>query len=841
MSFKFHNPFKREHIPDHMRKEQLAHVRWRNNALAAMALSAIAAGLLTPVLWYAVTHPFRLQTWNGIVSFFSLVGQGKLLHIHLLFAQSFGPGVFSVIGGTLLAYCSCMFVAILPGGIAALLNPHQNLAYKQGQASWADEDALQAMEKREQVGIKGGFLMALGRWPEGKRKGQMVQMIETLSCLCLAPPGTGKTAGLVVPTLVSSDHVSFIVNDPKPELWEFTSSYRAEKSHVFMLNWSKTDEPNFVVRFHKKRNEAFWANLRRFPNPEDESPTDVANAVRSKDDIVEVKLEENAFKRLRAWLHSQNAADVITYEEPVFYPRFNFLSPRLVPPVGPDRDTYLDAIAKTLIPDDNKGGDSYFKNKGRAALTGFFHMLVAKVGDAKDYAGIPANWVGREPSIPMLSDWMAISQFNATGGKSADASDGMTEIVDDEDANPNQDKMGEWIRKVSSSIQPRPEFSPTSSENLGKSERGFMELVQLVNMADKERSGVLGTMDEALLPFKNAAVKERTSSCDFTPDDMRGIFDPDLTARTKLDPSDPNYINRGSDEFRALQKDKSNWKPVTLYICVNQAEAKAFSNITALLYQVLSRDLLSYGPKEMNEKTKTQLGPFPVCFMLDEFAKLPKIDAVIEGPDLGRSKKTSYALVAQDFSQIEKAYTKEDVEIITSTTGVKHILPQNNPNTVERIQKMVGQTTIKDRNKSGTEGFSKQANPLAANVSEQTSGVNFLRTEDVAALAPGKNIVIVQGFSNKPMMLDTPMYFKDKALSERVFPGHNRLGPDGKHKRMPGPQFYLPGQIYAARQIEHREHVRSAHATAIRQDAELVEMAAYIGGERIDIHPQRLS
>lgn len=846
MSFKplkIQNPFKREHMPDHMREEQLAHVRWRNNAIAAMAVSAVLAGLLTPVLWYAATHPFRIQTWNGIASFFSLVFQGKLLHIHLLFAQSFGPGVFSVIGGTLLAYCSCMFIAILPGGIAALFNPHQNLAFKQGQASWADEEALQAMEKRQQVGIKGGFLMALGRWPSGKRKGQMVQMIETLSCLCLAPPGTGKTAGLVVPTLVSSDNVSFIVNDPKPELWEFTSSYRSEVSHVFMLNWSKTDEPNFVVRFYKGRNKPFWDNLRRFHNPEDEAPLEVANALRARADEYEVKLEENAFKRLRAWLHANDAADVITYDEPVFFPRFNFLSPRLVPPVGPDRDTYLDAIAKTLIPDDNKGGDSYFKNKGRAALTGFFHMLVAKVGDAKDFSGIPANWVGKEPSIPMLSDWMAISQFNATGGKGTEPVDAMTEIVDEDEAdqNPNQDKMGEWIRKVSASIQPRPEFSPTSPENLGKSERGFMELVQLVNMADKERSGVLGTMDEALLPFKNAAVKERTSACDFTPDDMRGILNPEIQVRTKLDPNDPNYLDRNSNEFRSLQADKANWRPVTLYICVNQAEAKAFSNITALLYQVLSRDLLSYGPKEMNEKTKTQLGPFPVCFMLDEFAKLPKIDAVIEGPDLGRSKKTSYALVAQDFSQIEKAYTKEDVEIITSTTGVKHILPQNNPNTVERIQKMVGQTTIKDRNKSGTEGFSKQANPLAANVSEQTSGVNFLRTEDIAALSPGKNIVIVQGFSNKPMMLDTPMYFQDKALSERVFPGYSRIGPDGKHKRLPNPRFYLPRQIFDARQIEHREFVRSAQATAIREDQERLQMSAFVGGEEVDIHPQRFS
>src|SRR3546814_14434026 len=96
-------------------------------------------------------------------------------------------------------------------------------------------------------------------------------------------------------------------------------------------------------------------------------------------------------------------------------------------------------------------------------------------------------------------------------------------------------------------------------------------------MADKERSGVLGTMDQALLPFKNKAVKERTSACDFTSMDLRGMRDVDT----------------------------GEWLPVTLYICVNQAEAQAFANITALLYEVLSRDFLSYGPGEKDKRGRT--------------------------------------------------------------------------------------------------------------------------------------------------------------------------------------------------------------------------------------------
>src|SRR3546814_21010127 len=69
--------------------------------------------------------------------------------------------------------------------------------------------------------------------------------------------------------------------------------------------------------------------------------------------------------------------------------------------------------------------------------------------------------------------------------------------------------------------------------------------------------------------------------------------------------------------------DTGEWLPVTLYICVNQAEAQAFANITALLYEVLSRDFLSYGPGEKDKRGRT-MGPKTICFMMDEFATLPK-------------------------------------------------------------------------------------------------------------------------------------------------------------------------------------------------------------------------
>lgn len=695
------NPFRRRVMPDHMIAEQIAHQRWTYLSAAGAVSATIAAFLLTPLIHFLATAPFQKSTLAEAQRFFELAAAGKLVAIHLAFAESFGPDPFAAVSGTLFAYLACILPIAFLASVPAILNPYRDINHKEGFADWCDEATLEKMEERRQVGVRDGYLCALGIWPSGRRRGQLVRLIEALSVLCLAPPGTGKTAGLVVPTIVTSPTVSFIVNDTKPELWDMTAAYRARHSHVFMLDWSKVDDP-------------------------------------------------------------RNA---------VFYPRFNFLSPRLVPKPGPNRDTYLDTVAKTLIPDKKAAGDTYFVDKGRAALTGFLHYIVAQITDRSDadrYLGFPARWEGHEPSIPMLVDWVAQAQFDATGG-------------DTEDHEPGSTSLSQWVRQLCDQIRPNSAYPTDHENNRGRSERAFNELSTLVNMADKERSGVLGTMDQAFLPFKNAAVKERTSASDFTPDDLRGIVDP-----------------KTGEE-----------KPVTIYICVNQAEAAAFATITALLYEVISLTLLTYGPGQTNERSGRTLGPHTVCFCLDEFAKLPKIEAVLTGPDLGRSKKTSYLLVAQDFGQIEKTYSKEDVQIIISTTAVKHVLPQNNPQTIEQIQKMTGRTTIKDRSASRTEGLSKQYNPLAANVSESLQGVDFLRREDISAIEPGKHLLLVQGFLNRPMRVNTPLYFKHADLIDRVHWAGNGPKATADH--------YLPGFIRDQRIAEHETAVRAARAAAARR------------------------
>src|SRR3546814_20510765 len=123
------------------------------------------------------------------------------------------------------------------------------------------------------------------------------------------------------------------------------------------------------------------------------------------------------------------------------------------------------------------------------------------------------------------------------------------------------------------------------------------------------------------------------------------------------------------------------------------------------------------------------MGPKTICFMMDEFAKLPKSETVLTGPDLGRSKKVSYWLIFQARSQIVKTYSKEDGTTIDSTCGVTVLLSQNDAETAQHYQKTVGKTTIRKASFSRQAGLSKSTNPFPRTESITSEGVDF-RSEE---------------------------------------------------------------------------------------------------------------
>ena len=574
-------------------------------------------------------------------------------------------------------------------------NPYGNDKFAEKSSNKATKEDI------EKMGLLKGFMMVLGYF-----KKKPLMMDECLSALCVAPPGTGKTQGVVLPTIFDCPQVSMIINDPKPELKQKSSAYRSTVGPVFIMNWAGQDDP----------------------------------------------------------------------ENGIYYPSWNPLSPEHVPFNSEQRDLYIDSICNVLVAEKaSSSADPHWTISGRAALSGMVQYIVSKVEKAKadDYfysrlaAGtfdaedaavlsdyylsmindpnayaasallargelnamnyvhvgtwnnIPEAWKGKEASFSMILDWLSASQI------------AIAQELE------NRRRQGDQMVMMADPMKDLLQAAVSEARQYAYAHRAILELTQLANTPDKERGSIISTALAGISIFRNAAVRNRTSHSDFHFSDMRGL----------LDPRDGKI------------------KPVTVYLSINMVDAEALNPITGIFIELMSSYLLANAPEGVRDGKK--LGPYPVLFLLDEMPKMQKLQAVIQGPDLGRGQKISYLIIGQDLHQIAEKYGNDAAATIISTTAAKIVLRQNDPDTAKRFSDMMGYKMKIKTDKDGKESTSEEL---------------LYTPMDIMKLDKKKQLVIFQGFYNRPIEADHQQAWQDPRLA-----GYMAMGESS-----PLPEFLIP-------------------------------------------------
>ena len=574
-------------------------------------------------------------------------------------------------------------------------NPYGNDKFAEKSSNKATKEDI------EKMGLLKGFMMVLGYF-----KKKPLMMDECLSALCVAPPGTGKTQGVVLPTIFDCPQVSMIINDPKPELKQKSSAYRSTVGPVFIMNWAGQDDP----------------------------------------------------------------------ENGIYYPSWNPLSPEHVPFNSEQRDLYIDSICNVLVAEKaSSSADPHWTISGRAALSGMVQYIVSKVEKAKadDYfysrlaAGtfdaedaavlsdyylsmindpnayaasallargelnamnyvhvgtwnnIPEAWKGKEASFSMILDWLNASQI------------AIAQELE------NRRRQGDQMVMMADPMKDLLQAAVAEARQYAYAHRAVLELTQLANTPDKERGSIISTALAGISIFRNAAVRNRTSHSDFHFSDMRGLRDP---------------------------RD-GKIKPVTVYLSINMVDAEALNPITGIFIELMSSYLLANAPEGVRDGKK--LGPYPVLFLLDEMPKMQKLQAVIQGPDLGRGQKISYLIIGQDLHQIAEKYGNDAAATIISTTAAKIVLRQNDPDTAKRFSDMMGYKMKIKTDKDGKESTSEEL---------------LYTPMDIMKLDKKKQLVIFQGFYNRPIEADHQQAWQDPRLA-----GYMAMG-----ESTPLPEFLIP-------------------------------------------------
>ena len=113
-------------------------------------------------------------------------------------------------------------------------NPYYFASQSMGSGRLADENDVKKM------GLWNGFTYVLGLWNDRR----LLRLNNYMSVLVVGAPETGKTAGVVVPSILENDDKCMFINDMKGELFELTGGHRAELGPVFNVNFFGIDKPD---------------------------------------------------------------------------------------------------------------------------------------------------------------------------------------------------------------------------------------------------------------------------------------------------------------------------------------------------------------------------------------------------------------------------------------------------------------------------------------------------------------------------------------------------------------------------------------------------------------------
>ncbi len=390
------------------------------------------------------------------------------------------------------------------------------------------------MEDVEKMGLfnkSNGLFLGLYK----KRK---MKLQDHRSIFCIGTPGSGKTAGIIIPAILEDNDACMIIHDPKGELAKATSGHRAKLGPVFMLNWMGKDDTEKGIRWpswnpigggnlpplHAGR-EGYLDDLISYLIPDGPSGTDpywvktgrgcltgIAGYLCGK--VEQAKANDYFLSRLQKGELDEDDYAVL---ESFYQSMRDFPEVQQALKIAQERKMTLDA-----------------------------YLPIGKWGI------IPESWRGKDACFAMLLDIInnAQIQFSALIAKMK------------KEGNPNVANMDPW-QKIFEDIV-------LETAYYGYGRRTLLELNQVLSLPDKQRGSVISMALSGVNLFKNSAVRCRTSLNDFNYNQLRGMKDP-VTGK---------------------------YKPVTLYLSVPYADLKASVLLSSLFINMASGALMESGPGE---------------------------------------------------------------------------------------------------------------------------------------------------------------------------------------------------------------------------------------------------
>lgn len=153
--------------------------------------------------------------------------------------------------------------------------------------------------------------------------------------------------------------------------------------------------------------------------------------------------------------------------------------------------------------------------------------------------------------------------------------------------------------------------------------------------------------------------------------------------------------------------------------------------------------------------------PERVLFMLDEFANLGYMQAVVEGISLVGGYGATFVLLVQDLPQVKGVYEK-NWGTLHANCDVKVMFGTNDITTAEELSKYTGDATVFTEGGNSSVGRSlgrQTSSTLNAGESVSEKGRKLLLPDEVLRMTKDEELLLIKG--SKPMIVRRVRYYED--------------------------------------------------------------------------------
>lgn len=249
----------------------------------------------------------------------------------------------------------------------------------------------------------------------------------------------------------------------------------------------------------------------------------------------------------------------------------------------------------------------------------------------------------------------------------------------------------------------------------------YMNIASFLQKADKERSGVVSTMNSKLELWANPLIDSATSKSDFN--------------------------------IHTFKR-----QPTTIYVGLTPDNIKRLEPLMQIFYQQAATFLTRQMPVAEDK--------FGVMFMLDEFPTLGKMEQFKTGIAYFRGYKVRLFLIVQDTEQLKDIYEDAGMNSFLTNATYRITFAANNIQTAELISKMVGNKTV-DQISSNKPKF-LDLNPGSRSLNVSKTQRALLLPQEVMMLDKDEQILLIE--ASPPIKSKKIKYFSDPMFTKRLLP-----------------------------------------------------------------------